>query len=517
MKRGTATWAATALVVIAACDGGDAATIGQSKRLVVTIMSGDTGQPGRTLPVSVVTPTTYTVNVEAQLPDGTTDTSFNGYVQLSVQPGTITDLSVRNLQLQNGVLPKNADGSTGKPLPIVGAFGDAHIWAQDLGYEPADPARMPPPQCSDGLDNNNNGLKDYPADPGCFAPVDDSEDTGSYATGVSPTLYFSYPRISYVRGYDPANAGDGNATYFPEEQVTLDTGWRGGSDYAFSTVVVGLTSAGFYAQDLQDDQHPGPGYGGIYAYNFATPPDMRVCDRVQILSGTSADFYGFTELNYPTWQLEYWDPRERPCLVPEPVALGVGDLTNDSRLWQLEANLVRVQSVGTVSVHVAGHFGPGFVPLVGGTYTPNATASNCDFNQNGKVDYTDPTETACADACNGTSSSPPTDPECSEWSQYASEAGFVLILTDSASGSSARIQGDASGANFFDPPSSRGKQLVAFTGVISYFSGGTQFTINARCEDDVVSTPGALPLTSDVACVHPRCAIGQTNCNVNSQ
>src|SRR5256885_13758328 len=33
----------------------------------------------------------------------------------------------------------------------------------------------PKPQCSDGIDNDGDGLIDYPNDPGCFAPQQDTE------------------------------------------------------------------------------------------------------------------------------------------------------------------------------------------------------------------------------------------------------------------------------------------------------------------------------------------------------
>ena len=410
MKRAIATLACSCAVsALAPACGTNAATIGPGKKLVVTITKGDVGSLENPLAVSVHNTSSFTVSVEAQLPDGTTDTSFNGYVNLTVQPGTVTDLTVRNEKLTSGKID-------GVVLPVVGAFGEAHIWATDLGYEPAAPNRMPPPQCADGIDNNNNGLIDYPADPGCYAPVDDTEDGGTYAAGVSEALHYELPRIALVRGYDPPTTVDGNATSFPQQQISIDTGWRGGENYAFSTVVIGLTAAGFYAQDLQDDKHPAPGYGGIYAYNFSTPPFMRVCDRVQILSGTSSDFYGFTEINYPAWQLEYWNPMTRPCLVPEPTVLGPSDVISNTRLWQLEATLGRVQTTGTLSVHVAKHFGPGDVQVDNAhcatgqampCYVPDATHSNCDFDHNGKVNYNDPAESACAAACAGSCSPGP--------------------------------------------------------------------------------------------------------------
>ncbi len=491
--------ACVASLLSPAC-GTDASKIGQGKRLVVTVTNGDLGTVEKPLTVSVTNPTSFTVNVEAQMPDGTVDTSFNGYINLSVQPGTIEDLSVRNVQLTSGV-------KDGIVLPVIGTFGAAHIWATDLGYEPAAPNRMPPPQCSDGIDNNHNGLIDYPADPGCYAPVDDTEDVGTYASGVSGTLQFELPRISLVRGYDPPTTTDGNATAFPHQQISVDTGWRGGNNYAFSTVVIGLTAAGFYVQDTQKDEQTPTGYGGLYAYNFNTPPFMRVCDRVQILSGTSSDFYGFTELNYPAWQLEYWDPQLRQCLVPEPTTLSTGQANSNTFLWKIEATLARVQTAGTVSVHVAKHFGPGDVQvskdmtacktigLMPPCYLPDETHSNCDFDHTGKINFNDPAEAACAAACSGSCSLAPSDTECSEYSQFASQNDFELIVEDSSDGSHARVSANAAAAAGFNAVTAsadankHGTTLRSLTGLVSYFSGGCQFTLNVRCADDIIYCP----------------------------
>jgi hypothetical protein len=504
--------AVAALVVLGPACTGSHPTIGEGKRLIVTVTQGNLGSTDQPLPISITQPTTFTIDITAELPDGTTDSSFNGYVNVFSQPGSISNLDVTNVQLQNGTYQ-------GLVVPVVAAFGETHIWANDLGYTPASPNRTPPPECANGIDDNHNGLIDYPADPGCYAPTDDSEDLGTYASGASDTIYFQLPRIQLVRGYDPANNGNGNKTLFPNTQVSINTGWQGGSTYAFSTVVIGLTSAGFYVQDLQSDENPPPGYGGLYAYNFETPPFMRVCDRVQVLSGTSSDFYGFTELNYPTWQLEYWDPTVRPCLVPEPTVIGVADINNDNRLWQVEATLVRVETAGTVSVHVAHHFGPEDVPIINGNYVPSDDASNCDYDHNGKINYADsastPSEANCAAVCTGNGlTSPPSDYECSEYSQYASQNDFFFIVDDSSNNSQARIQGDASAADLFNPVQARGQPMRAFTGLVSYFSGGTQFTILARCQDDVVTDLGSSPLTSNVACVHPRTT---STLNQNSQ
>ena len=151
------------------------------------------------LPIQVFQPTTFTIDVTAQLPDGSTDTSFNGYVNILSQPGTVSNLDVLNVQLQNGVY-QNLQSCRSSPPSARRTSGRT-----TSATTPAEPNRNPPPQCADGIDNNNNGLVDYPADPGCYAPVDDTEDLGTYASGASQTLYFDLPRIPLVRGYDPAD------------------------------------------------------------------------------------------------------------------------------------------------------------------------------------------------------------------------------------------------------------------------------------------------------------------------
>ncbi len=138
-------------------------------------------------------------------------------------------------------------------------------------------------------------------------------------------------------------------------------------------------------------------------------------------------------------------------------------------------------------------------------YTPTPDATNCDLDDSGKVDRTNPNEAACASACAAI-------PECSEYSNYLSQNQFNLIVdtvTWTAGNSaltvvsSANIQGDGSTDPTFDPHLNKGLSLGAFTGTLDYFSGGAQYTIQARCQDDIV-TLGQPPVPSDTACVHAR-------------
>lgn len=58
----------------------------------------------------------------------------------------------------------------------------------DIPFDPqidyCDPPTPPPaPQCDDGLDNDQDGLIDFPADPGCTSATDDSESPNPSGTG----------------------------------------------------------------------------------------------------------------------------------------------------------------------------------------------------------------------------------------------------------------------------------------------------------------------------------------------
>jgi hypothetical protein len=521
----------TILVGDSACGGGFG-DIPSAEQLSVTIESGLLGATTR-IPISFSTPNPYTVKIEA-IKDGKVDTTFNGYVRLSSQPGTVQSVSGpntngRNVQLVNGV----ADGVQ---LELLAAYGDTRIQAEDLGYVPADPARNPPPQCSNGKDDNGNGLIDFPADPGCAFANDDTENGGTYSAGVTTAIHYYVPRIADVNG---GPEGGTAGTPFPNEQVNVDTGYRGAGTYAFDVIVTRVASSGFYVTDTTEDAPGGGGFASVFAYNFDAPPNMRQCDRLRTFGGTSSDFHGFTEMNYPTWELEEWDPATRLCGIPDPhmlatdctgvaknaVSLGISDCSSitggTSTLLNVAAALVRIQTFPPVvdttksppvlvqagsAVHIGAHFGSGHPSPTTG-YTPTADATNCDLNGDGKVDFTTGTlEDTCALACEA-------DPECSEFTNYATENQFNMVVQalgiPGPNGqpnvtSSIDIQGDGSTDAQFDPTLAKGNPIESFTGTLYYFSGGTQFTIQARCADDIVTDLSASPIPSDTACVHAR-------------
>jgi hypothetical protein len=561
-------------------------------RIQVQLTSAPPSSASSRLPLSFTTPETFTLDLQALKEDGTRDTTFNGYVRLSAQPGSLDQVTGPDTNGRN-VLLKNGEAS-GISVSVLAGYGNTNLWAEDEGYVPVDPARVCtagsscpswckagspcPPACSNGIDDNGNGLIDYPNDPGCYAANDDTEDGGSYSAGISPTIYYYVPRIADIRGGPEGGTG----TPFPSDAVTMDCGYRNSDQYAFDVIVTRVSSSGFYVTDLGENALVNGGFGSVFAYNFAAPPNMRQCDRLRSFGGTTADFYGFTEVNYPTWELEEWNPAERSCGIPEPHTLapacncptlgaccaslpsqlqsncqklsqGLNDgaclsmLTpllsagacsdaaplsdcvaiptggeNSTAMLSVAAALVRVSTqatpptsanpsgtIGTL-VQVSSLFGPGHPQAP--NYAPTADATDCDLNNDGKVDRTAGSpELTCANACAA-------NLQCSEYSNYLSENQFNLVVTQvtgwtasssspgtyTPTGTSVDIQADGSSDAQFNPVLLKGNYIGAFTGTLYYFSGGAQYTIQARCADDIVLAVGGSEIPSDTACVHAR-------------
>ena len=247
---------------------------------------------------------------------------------------------------------------------------------------------------------------------------------------------------------------------------------------------------------------------------------MRQCDRLRSFGGTTSDFHGFSEVNYPTWELEEWDPAARQCGIPDPHMLGqdctgIGTTphppicvtlpltgSNSSAMLSVAAALVRTATTATPAanpagvlslVHIGSHFGPGH-PWTAPAYAPTADATNCDLNNDGKVDRTTGSpELTCANACAA-------NPQCSEYSNYLSENQFNLVVDGhrlderhhrhrQPVGTVVDIQADGSTDAQFNPVLLKGQYIGAFSGTLDYFSGGSQFTIQARCADDIVVDP----------------------------
>jgi hypothetical protein len=417
----------------------------------------------------------WTFTIEARTPEGKLDPSFNGVVRLSSRPGAITEITAdgavgRNLKLTGG----KASGT----VALTAVYGPSRLWVDDLGYVPFVPAAGKKPQCSNGKDDNGNTLIDFPAEPGCAFADDDTEEGGSYASGVSAPVAYALPTLGDLQGYAPLSP-------YPYESIQVN------ADAPQRLVVTRVASDGFYVTDVSADAVK-KGYNHIFAFNFSTPSGMRVCDRVTYLSGTVNDFFGFTELSFPSYKLSFPIAGQDACEVPDATVLDHATLNSPPAMENIESSLVRIEGF-----HVSKSFGPN--NPTNGVFGPDA--SSCDFNGDGQVDFTANDEGTCANNCSA-------DPECSEWTEYSARGSYKVSYVNPTTKVTDMILVNTGTVSGFDPTANKGRALDALTGTLRDFSGGTlNWTIETRCSDDLACQfDGCVktPIPSQQACVRLR-------------
>ena len=368
---------------------------------------------------------------------------FDGFVRAEVQPGAVSNI------VQDGSLGRNIllkDGKATGQVLVTAMYGPSRLWIEDDGFTPVDPSK--PPSCADGKDNDQDGRIDYPADPGCAFANDDTEEGGTGASGVSEIIHYALPRIADIQG-------TGTATPYPFQGIQAFT------DAPQNVVVTRVASDGFYVTDLDG---PAGGSNSLFAFNFNTPAGMRVCDRLTYLAGTMGEFFGFTEMNFPSYNVSFIKQGQGDCAVPEPTVIDGNTLKDPVLMETLESSLVRIENFT-----VADFFGSG--AAINNHF--DADHSNCDLNGDGQVDFTNAKEAACSDACSNNA-------KCSEWTNYSARGNYVVY-----SGSTV-YQINTGTVTGFDPLSLKGKPIPAITGTMREFSGGSRnWTIETRCPDDL--------------------------------
>ncbi|MDW8361326.1 MAG: hypothetical protein RMK74_02900, partial [Myxococcales bacterium] len=468
--------AATGLGLLAGCvmHAPDARPVEGPASIRVHVPPEARGSPAAPLPVSVE-PTVVPVQLEVLGVDGSPRADFDGWLELRIEPGDVVRTQMSGGERTFGPhVPVRGGRAQDVLVHVARAFGTARIWAEDVGYIPADPATA---ACANGLDDDGDGRVDAPLDPGCRYGNDGDEREGSHAAGVSEPLHFAPPAIADVQGRTGSSPLEGR-------RVTVERG---------EMIVTRITTDGFFVSDVALDGSGLPTgeavpWGSIFVFNFNTPPRLRVCDRIETLSGAVVEFFGFTELTFPSWRSEDWcrDPGPctlpsgrtisgRRCPVPEPVVLD-GTLLGTPMLEAFEAGLVRV-----LDAQLPERMGPRRpARRPDGAFELLPDATNCDLDNNGDVSLArgDP-ERACNEACAA-------DPGCAEWNQFLEFGQFavrssgrvILVVTREA-------------VPDFDPVRRRGERLAAITGTLRHFAplGAERgWIVEPRCEADLAAT-----------------------------
>lgn len=457
LRRWVRRLGAAGLVLLCGAPGctEDGTGIEQKGRLRVTVELIDGTPPPPVeapLPANIGdTEEAWSFKVEAIDGAGNVDPSFNGFVRIDVEPGSVdrvegVEAAGRNIRLVNGYAEGTAHATA--------MFGPARLWAEDLGYEPAPDGVTP--TCSNGIDDDDDVMVDHPNDAGCAFADDMSEEASELLSGVSEAMHYALPSIADVQGR-------GAKTPYGAVAMQIDTY---GARYV---VVTRVSSNGFFVTDLADQA---VGHNHLFAYNFNTPEGMRVCDQLTYLSGTASEFFGFTEISFPSFEVNYLNAAGQvfgpdDCQVPEPVLLDPPaiSVSDPVEMEKLESGLVRIEDFT-----ISDYFGPELA--INNAFGPNK--SNCDLNQDGVIDYLDPLEGSCSDACTD-------EPRCSEWTNYVSWGAYKVYRGIH------QIRVSTATAFGFDPLASKGQAIGSVTGTLRNFSGGgLNWTIETRCVDDLL-------------------------------
>jgi hypothetical protein len=385
----------------------------------------------------------WEVVIEARSPEGN-PAPFEGVVRLSVEPGAVVGVKGDGAQGRNILLK---DGKATAEVMVTAVYGPARLWVEDVGYVPAQIGAIP--ACADGEDSDGDVLIDYPSDPGCAFANDDSEEEGSFSAGVSRPVAYALPTVRDIQG-------EGATTPYPYEGMEVNTG------VGHEVVVTRVSSDGFYVTDLSEQAI---GYNSLFAFNFNTPAGMRVCDKVVYLAGTVNEFFGFTELSFPSYRLIYPHQGDT-CGVPEPMVLDGALIASAEKMEKLESGLVRVHNVVIT---------PFFGPTPSASNQIGANQSNCDLNGDGRVDFDSEKEASCGNVCSA-------NDDCTEWTGFSARGNFKVKLQTGGV-----IQLNLGTVPLFDPVAHKGQTLKAVTGTLRNFSGGSlNWTIETRCPDDLV-------------------------------
>lgn len=422
----------------------------------VTRVEGDPGSAEAPL-VYGDAPVRFVFDVEVLARDGRVLDGWNGSLRVSTRPGGVADVSGVDGIVQRNV-PMVGGRAAGVVVDVTRAFGRARVWFEDVGFVPVDPASA---ACANGIDDDGDGHSDHPDDFGCAFANDGDEGEGSGAAGVSDTLFFANPTLGDVQGYRSISP-------LTNESVTVDRGVM---------VVTRVTTDGFMLTDI-DSSSVARGYNHLFAFNFSTPQFLRVCDEVLDIQGIVTEFFGYTELGFPSWsRIRYEDETLTPCRVPTPTSITAERLMSAAGMESLEAGLVRVDD-GTI----ASRFSPELAPA----------GSNCDLNGDGGVSFDGP-EGDCSDAC-------ALDSECSEWNQFVEFGQWSVLL---APGGPKIYVVSRDDVPDFDPYRMRGQPMRAVSGTLRHVEFlDPAWIIEPRCAADIVVD--GEPAPSNVACVEPR-------------
>ncbi|HOW52361.1 MAG TPA: hypothetical protein PLV42_10005 [bacterium] len=297
--------------VIACAPKGDPAIPGGAQYFSVIFAPGtDLGTPGSPLPAAAEY--RFSIAVEARGAWGERIADYSGEVEVSLLGAELR--SYKRLKLENGFVG---------PVEVRFANG---FRLERIAVEEIAP------------DKTVIGAREVRIKTG---PV-----------GVSAPIYLPYPRISSLQGSVGGDAGDGYPSRLEKRNLTLRGAYDPVAGRYRDMVVVAIIEGGFYLSETDCAD-----FCAVYLYTYSTPyvedgGESGVLEPgtlIEEVNGSVFEFFGFTELSFPTFRLRR-DAQDRIIrdldALPAPRDItGCLDGGDDLCLESAESSLVTVVGV----------------------------------------------------------------------------------------------------------------------------------------------------------------------------
>jgi hypothetical protein len=162
---------------------------------------------------------------------------------------------------------------------------------------------------------------------------DEGDDTtpGSYASGVAPSIQIELPTVAQLQqplGSDDASPLTHN--YVPVKAF-------GDAQDPRELIVTSVLNDGFYVTDRSQEDGS---FNSLFVFTFSRPDYVVPGARLLSLAGIVAEYIGYTEMQFPTYDVE-----STGHFAGEPSVLDPSIVCDDDLMEKWEASVVRIENL----------------------------------------------------------------------------------------------------------------------------------------------------------------------------
>ena len=224
----------------------------------------------------------YPVQIRAIGNDRELMEDWNGSVRVHVSPG----------ELQSSETVSVIGGVANTTISVALAFDELRIWVSDEG---------------------------------------DEERAGTYASGVAEPIYIELPTVAELQ----IPLGSDDASPLTHNYVPVKA-W-GDPHEPRELIVTSVLNDGFYVTDFSQDLGT---YNSLFVFTFSRPDYVVPGARMLHLAGIVSEYIGYTEMQFPTYEVESTGHSTGQIPVLDPALV-----CDDAGMEPWEASVVRVEGL----------------------------------------------------------------------------------------------------------------------------------------------------------------------------